>query len=130
MPKLLGIDHLAITVSDLDASIVFYSQLWDTEPVGWLSGEGLKRRMFQLPSGTMIGLTVHDAGTSGEFNAYSPGMDHLGFGVASLSDLHEWVAHLDSVGIAHSGVIEADYGHALSVKDPDGTALEFFVPGS
>ncbi len=38
-----------------------------------------------------------------------------------------WRDHLDAVGIAHSGIVEADYGLALSVKDPDGNALEFFM---
>ena len=30
-------------------------------------------------------------------------------------------------GVEHSGIVEADYGWALSVKDPDGNALEFFA---
>jgi len=37
------------------------------------------------------------------------------------------VTHLDAEGIPHSGIALADYGFALSIKDPDGTALEFFV---
>ncbi len=38
-----------------------------------------------------------------------------------------WAEHLDRVGVAHSGVRDADYGAALSFTDPDGNALEFFA---
>lgn len=50
-------------------------------------------------------------------------MDHVGFGGA---EIEQWRDHLDGIGVAHSGVVEADYGLALSFKDPDGNALEFF----
>jgi hypothetical protein len=30
--------------------------------------------------------------------------------------------------VPHGGIIDAHYGSALSFKDPDGIALEFFAP--
>lgn len=40
----------------------------------------------------------------------------------------QWAEHLDRLGVSHSGVQDADYGSALSFSDPDGNALELFVP--
>lgn len=127
MPTLSGIDHVALTVRDLDASAAFYERLFGFPPIGGIEGDGLTRRLFRLPSGTNIGLTVHDRGTNGRFDPFTPGLDHLGFAVDGIDDLREWQAHLDDSGIANSGLVEASYGTALSVKDPDGVALEFFV---
>lgn len=127
MPAFSGIDHLAITVSDLDSSESFYERLWGMPAAGGLTGESLRRRLFRLPDGKTFGLTEHDRGTDSTFSPFVPGMDHVGFGVESVAELQRWVEHLDAAGIEHSGIVEADYGFALSVKDPDNTALEFFV---
>jgi len=126
-PTIGGVHHVAITVRDLDASVAFYERLLGVGPVAELAGEGLRRRLFALPGGTNLGLTQHDRGVDGDFSPFRPGLDHLGLGVASRDDLVAWVAHLDAVGIAHDGIVDVDYGSAISIKDPDGTALELFV---
>lgn len=93
-----------------------------------LSDGPFHRRVFALPSGQLLGLTRHDSVAAGDaFEPARPGMDHVGFGVADRAELEQWRDHLDSVGIGHDGIVEADYGLALSLKDPDGNALEFFV---
>lgn len=33
-----------------------------------------------------------------------------------------------TLGVAHSGIVDAHYGSGLSFRDPDGIALEFFAP--
>ena len=127
MPAFTGIDHLALTVTDLAVSVPFYERLWAMPAVGELEGTNLQRRVFRLPSGTTVGLTQHSGVPTAKFSPFTPGMDHVGFGVDSMNELAAWVTHLDAEGIPHSGIVEADYGFALSIKDPDGTALEFFV---
>lgn len=81
-----------------------------------------------MPGGTTLGLTEHDQGSGSPFDATTPGLNHLGFRVAARSDLEDWVAHLDHHEIGHSGIVEALYGAALTLHDPDGVALEFFRP--
>ncbi|MGP5196544.1 VOC family protein [Arthrobacter rhombi] len=127
MPEFSGIHHVAITVSDLEASAIFYEKLWSQPPVGSLEGPDLVRRMFRLPDGTMVGLTQHGGGGAQAFNPRAAGLDHLGFAVADRKGLQAWQDHLEAQGMAHSGIVEDDSGLALNVKDPDGTALEFFV---
>jgi glyoxylase I family protein len=100
MPAFSGIGHLAITVSDLNVSLPFYELLWGMPHVGELDSENLRRRVFTLPSGTTVGLTQHDTAASAPFSPFTPGLDHVGFGVESVDELKQWVEHLDGAGIA------------------------------
>lgn len=126
MPPFTGIHHLALTVSDLDVSTAFYQRVFGFPPTSELDGENLQRRLFALPGGTHLGLTEHSPTTTEKFTPFRPGLDHVGFGVRTKNELQAWADHLSHADIAHSGLVEAPYGTALSFKDPDGTALEFF----
>lgn len=128
MPTFLGIDHIAITVLDLEASLPFYERVFGLSPVGTMDDGPFVRQIFALPGGITLGLTQHDPGAAvTEFDPRMPGLDHIGFAVADIAELRAWAAHLDADGIQNDGLIEASYGTALSFTDPDGTALEFFV---
>ncbi|MFC7430928.1 MULTISPECIES: VOC family protein [unclassified Agrococcus] len=127
MPRLTGVDHIAITVRDLDASVAFYERLLGTPPVGEIEDGALRRRLFALPNGTNLGLTQHELPAPGDFTPYAPGLDHLGLAVDGREELERWAQHLTSMGVEHGGLVEAPYGIALSFTDPDGTALELFV---
>lgn len=126
-PAMLGIHHLAITVRELAVSEPFYASLFERSPRWTLDDGPFTRRVFQLDGPVNLGLTEHDAGAPDGFDPRHPGLDHVGFGCPDLEALALWAAHLDALGIAHSGIVSADYGHALSFADPDGIALEFFV---
>ncbi len=130
MPTVTGINHLALTVNDLQISTDFYQRVLGFPPSGELSGDNLERRLFTLPGGTNLGLTQHTHSTGQPFSPFTPGMDHLGLGVDTRQDLQSWADHLSSLGVEHSGLVDASYGTALSFKDPDGTALEFFTSNS
>lgn len=130
VPTFTNIHHLAVTVRDLDASVAFYEQVFGFEPATEIDDETLHRKLFALPGGTNLGLTQHDRGDDAGFSLFSPfspGLDHLGLAVESLDELDAWAQHLTERGIEHSGIVEASYGYALSFKDPDQIALEFFV---
>ena len=45
MPVFSGIHHIALTVSDLEASVPFYEMLWGSASVATLTGESFVRRM-------------------------------------------------------------------------------------
>ncbi|MEO8220880.1 MAG: VOC family protein [Specibacter sp.] len=128
MPALPHIDHLALTVTDMTISTTFYSRLWATEPSGHMADGPFTRRIFALAGGLTLGLTQHDISSGKGFDEKNPGLDHIGFAVHDRTGLLEWRDHLDEIGVEHSGLVEASYGTALSFKDPDGIALEFFAP--
>lgn len=130
MHALPHIDHLALTVTDIIASTTFYSRLLQTEPTGYMADGPFIRRIFALADGLTLGLTQHTISSTKDFDEKNPGLDHIGFGVHDRSGLIEWRDHLEKIGVEHSGLVEATYGTALSFKDPDGIALEFFLPAN
>ena len=131
MPTMPAVRHVAMSVRDLAVSEPWYSRLFGAEPAMTLSDGPFRRRVFALADGQLFGLTQHD-GVRGEdrFDPTRVGLDHVGFGCADHDAVVAWRDHLDGLGVEHSGIVEADYGEALSVKDPDGNALEFFVLAS
>ena len=127
MPTISGIDHIALTVRDLDASVAFYESVLGARPSGTMADGSFTRCVPELPGPTHLGLTQHQTEGAADFDPVTPGLDHLGFSCESRDDLIAWTEHLDCLGVEHGGVQDAAYGSALSFRDPDGIALEFFV---
>ena len=127
MPSLSGLDHVALTVTNLEVSIAFYENVLGLEAIATLDDGPFVRRLFALPGGPHLGLTQHDVGSGAAFDPTTPGLDHLALACPSREELLTWVEHLDRHGVSHGGVQDAAYGGALSFRDPDGTALELFV---
>ncbi|WP_405216397.1 VOC family protein [Agrococcus sp. Ld7] len=128
MPEITGIDHVALTVIDLAASITFYEAVLGASVMGTMDDGPFRRAVLALPGPTHLGLTQHDTGSGRPFDPTNPGLDHVGFACASRHELLAWGEHLDALRVRHSDVQDAAYGSALSFSDPDGNALEFFAP--
>jgi catechol-2,3-dioxygenase len=62
------------------------------------------------------------------FNERRPGLDHLAFGCANRDELTAWEIRLHELGIANEGIVDTPHYSALSFRDPDNIALEFFAP--
>jgi hypothetical protein len=54
------------------------------------------------------------------------GFDPVSFAVDGEADIRAWAAHLDTLGVAHSPVIEASIGWLLVFDDPDGINLHLY----
>ena len=48
----------------------------------------------------------------------------MGFKVDKRSDLDEWLAKFEQLGVTHSPIADRDYGGVLTFKDPDGIQFE------
>jgi catechol-2,3-dioxygenase len=125
-----GIAHVAVTVRDLSVSVPWYGQLFDAEPVlDEDTDAGYHHTVYLLDGGTLFGLHQHVDRRDGEtFDEFRTGLDHVGFGCPSRSELEEWERRLDKLGIEHGGIVDAPYGSGLSFRDPDNIALELFAP--
>ncbi len=124
-----GITHVAVTVSDLSASVPWYSALFGAEAVLDEDTGPFRHVVFAVGGGMLFGLHAFpDDGWSDGFDPRRPGLDHVAFACAHQSELEHWQRRLDELGIKHGGVVDAHYGSGLSFKDPDGVALEFFAP--
>ena len=93
MPTFAGIDHLSLTVTDLDVSERFYS---DVLGFTVLVDFGDVRSLMHRPTGFFLSLIRHEGGTTGRFSELDPGVDHIGLAAA--------VAH----AVTHlSGILQA-----------------------
>jgi catechol-2,3-dioxygenase len=125
-----ALNHVAVTVRDIEISGPWYRNLLGTDPIlDERTDAGFRHQVWMLDGGTVFGIHQHDRAAPDEkFNELRVGLDHVGFGCANRAELDNWVRRLGELGIEHGGIVEAPYGSGLSFRDPDGIALEFFAP--
>jgi catechol-2,3-dioxygenase len=128
MPGSLAIAHVTLTVSDLDRSVSWYERVFDTKVVLAEDPGPFRRAVMLIGGQTLVGFhQFPDPADTLPFNERRVGLDHLAFTCDSRSELEAWQARLDGLGVANGGVVDAAYGSALSFRDPDNIALEFFA---
>ena len=132
MPELAGLSHLTLTVSDVPASTQWWTDLVGLQKLFEGVEDGIEYTVNMHPSGLIMGFRRHDKGDGGDrFDETRVGLDHFAFHVAARDELEKWVARLDELGIAHSGIKDVDYGSIITFRDPDNLQAEFFaMPGT
>lgn len=124
----LAIAHVTLTVSDLDRSVPWYERVFDTKVILAEDPGPFRRAVMLIGGQTLVGFhQFPDPADTLPFNERRVGLDHLAFACTSRSELEAWQARLDGLGVANGGVVDAAYGSALSFRDPDNIALEFFA---
>jgi glyoxylase I family protein len=130
VPEFPRFAHVAVTVTDLQRSTRWYSELFAAEPV--LDEDehigGYHHTVFALEGGQLFGLHRHPQPAHDLFDEHRTGLDHISFACPDRAGLQRWAARLDELGILHGEIVDATYGSGLSFRDPDGIALEFFAP--
>ncbi len=126
-PRTLGAHHLRLTVSDLDRSLKFY-----TEVLGFELRVRFGPNSGFLHDGTMgLGLNTpwHERSEAEQrFDEARVGLDHIALRVASAEDVRSGAKHLDALGIPHSEVKPGRIPDSLMVvfRDPDNVQLEYY----
>jgi catechol 2,3-dioxygenase-like lactoylglutathione lyase family enzyme len=123
--RFAGVSHVAFTVTDLDASQRFYTEVLDFVVVMDV-GYG---RICMHP-GTRFALTLlkHEGAHSGSFTELNTRLDHLGLVASSREELEAWERRFDELGVSYTPIRDTEMGHHLNFRDPDGIALEFDAP--
>lgn len=128
MPEVTGIDHIYITVSDLDCSEVFYDKVM-------LQTLGFRKNKFTLDGDPHVqyfnshfGYVLRPSHASSAHNSGSPGLHHFCLRVDSIDDVVAVSAQLCGAGIDASEAknypeYAPDYW-ATFFSDPDGIRLE------
>jgi len=133
--------HIALTVTDLAASIDWYERIFGLtyrmeEPHPGGTGKLLADDEWQL----VFVLHRHDANARETFAETQTGLDHIGMRVPSRADLETWQAHLEEQGVAiaspanrpltQNPIYDRPYGSVLVFRDPDNIQLEMVSPPS
>jgi glyoxylase I family protein len=132
------LDHLALTVTDLDASVTWYESVFGvTYRMDLPHDGGLGKILFDDDRQLMIALHHHDANNGKPFSERATGLDHAGFSVGDRLVLEEWQRHLEANGVVRvdaadrpltqSPIQDEPYASVLVFRDPDNIQLELFA---
>lgn len=129
-PKLASLDHLVLTVADLDATLAFYSTVLGMRPVPF-DPDAAKPR-WALHFGTQkINLHLKGAEIEPKSDHPTPGSGDLCF--LSSAPLSDWQGHLQGQGVR---VLDGPVPRtgatgpliSLYIRDPDGNLIEIATP--
>ena len=140
-PAPARIHHVALTVTDLDASVAWYEEVFSVSSLMDAPHEGGTARILADAEQTLaIALHVHDANQREIFAETRTGLDHVGFVVPARTDLQRWQEHLERHGVVRaeaadkpltqSPISDQPYGSVLVFRDPDNIQLELFAPAA
>ena len=127
MPTFTTLSHLDLSVSDVEASTLWYVETLGLQRLGRSDLEN--RIMIVLrhhETGLIIGLNQHSKVPVGRFDDRSVGLDHVGFSVTERSDLDAWQKQLAALDVVHSPAEDTANGAALVFRDPDNIQLELW----
>ena len=128
-PTITGVSHIDLTVTDVERSEAFYSELLGASRlmVARNDDHGFSSCNIVHPASMLVlGLIQHDDPPAQEFSEHKIGLDHLSLNVSSREELDAWMVRLDELEIPHSGIAEREMWDVLVFRDPDNIQLEFF----
>jgi glyoxylase I family protein len=125
MSELSGIHHIALTVSDAEASAAFYGRLLGLDEAFRIDDDTLCARIF-AGDGFLFAVRHYKGHDKDRFSEFRTGMDHMAFAVPDRAALAAFEERLDELGATYTPTVETPYGSVV-VRDPDGIQIEFFV---
>jgi catechol 2,3-dioxygenase-like lactoylglutathione lyase family enzyme len=128
-PVLPALHHVALTVTDVDASIAWYGRVFGITYQMEAPHEGGTGMLLADPEWRfIIVLHRHDANQAERFAETRTGLDHVGFSVSTKAELEAWERHLAALDVTRSQIHDTPYGYILVFRDPDNIQLELFAP--
>jgi catechol 2,3-dioxygenase-like lactoylglutathione lyase family enzyme len=121
LPKVNGLHHIRIPVSDLSATEDWFAQTFGFESILITEAEDrVIGVVMKHASGIHIGL--HDAPDR------SAALRDFALIGLTVSDLGAWPSQLDAIGVEHGDIIDAHLGKRLLVYGPNGLVVEIHSP--
>ena len=121
-----GIDHVAIVVSDMDRSIVFYTEVLGLKLIlDGRPGGGEKKSFLGTKTKAIVALS-EDNNRLEQKGAYAEGVNHIAFGVSNIEESSQM---LKDMGVEFVEIKKGDDGRpqAYHFLDPDGLELEIYA---
>jgi glyoxylase I family protein len=119
----LSVDHLVYRVSALDQTDRFYTALLGQQP-----SRSEHSLMYQVGD-TRLFFSPSAQPLSYAYDKEQIGLNHIAFGISTLTELQALEKQFDTAGIAHSGIKIDSYGlkEFIWLDDPDGMRIEFYL---
>ena len=132
MPDVSGIHHVSVTVTDIERSVPWYSELLGLTKLMEEShpdGTGYAVVLGKPDWSMCVGLHTHPTNERERFSESRTGLDHIGFMVSARAELDAWESKLTELGVEHSPVNDQGGYAVLVFRDPDNIQLEFMSMG-
>lgn len=123
-----GINHIILTITDIERSRRFYRDLLGFELHEWVSPKGTVFTYFMAGEAS-IWFRLHEQTPPGDrFSEFRVGMDHLAFSAPDEAFLHTMADKLIAAGVTTQGV-EQFVGRwwYVAFRDPDNIQLEYWL---
>jgi catechol 2,3-dioxygenase len=115
---------LALTVSDLSRSLIYYREALGFQVLKQGEGEALLGALDGRP---LLHLTEQKGATEWPRGGRSyTGLYHFAILVPSREDLGRWLRHWLGLGLPHPGQADHLVSEALYLEDPDGHGIEIY----
>lgn len=121
------LQHVALSVRDIDASADWYAGLFDLTLVAEFD-EPAPMKVFMTPDRQAIDLRQDPDVDREPFSQKHVGLDHVAFVCRDREELDAWAAKLAAHDVDRSPIEESPFGWHLNFRDPDGIPLEFYLP--
>ena len=122
MPTISAIHHIALTVSDLERSVAWYTEtLGLTNLTNEIHPDGSGHAVvLGTPDWSWcVSLHTHKTNDSEAFAEQRTGLDHVSFLVPSRAELDQWQLRLTERGVPRSAVTDRDgYSSCTSRESP------------
>ena len=126
-PKLSGIHHLKMPVSDIDEVAQWFEKTLNAKRISRFDHKNEKgvlyAAMMELPGLDQPIELRHAPGAARSVAGYDP----VSYQADTKEDLDAWIKQLDSAGWPHSPVITGYIGHVLEFKTPDGLEIRIYT---
>jgi glyoxylase I family protein len=128
MPDITGFSHLTLTVTDVDRSTEWWTDLLGIQKLFDGENEGIRWTVNMHPgTGLILGFRQVSDSEPDRFTEDRVGLDHAALQVANRAELEAWEERLEEKEVDHSEIKDVDYGHVLTFRDPDNIQMEFFA---
>lgn len=130
MPQVNALDHLVLTVADINRTVAFYSDVLGMMPEQFRPSDGSLR--WALTFGVQK-INLHLADCPFEPKARRPSSGSADLCFLSDASLEAWQAHFDDHGVVvEEGPVRRTGAtgpiSSLYIRDPDGNLIEISYP--
>lgn len=116
------VSHVALFVSEIERSLVFYDQM-----LGFRILEQLDGRVSLTINGVDPVLTLYELKDVPILDRKASGMHHVAFLLPLRTDLAELYVHARKSGLLHEGVADHLVTESVYLSDPDGNGIEMYT---